>query len=95
MTGRSRCPQCQQLSPAGARNCMHCGAPLPADDSAPAPPHSSESPVSGPRAGLGIFLATTLGTLALSAVLIFVLHLPVFLLVGVLPLVWFGAARRR
>lgn len=77
---------------------MRCGAPLPLlEDRA----RQTERPEPNGRdrerrlhVGFGVFLLTLLGTLAISAFLMFVLGLPVFVVGAVLPLLWFGASRR-
>lgn len=77
---------------------MRCGAPLPPRDTALDTEGAEPRASSGERrlhVGLGVFLLTLAATLALSAVLMFVLGLPVLVVGAVLPLLWFGVRPRR
>jgi hypothetical protein len=75
------CAYCNTRNPGTARFCMECGRPLPYPVDAPAAERPSGT-------GFGAFGLSILGSLLLSAVLMFVFRLPVFLLFGFLPLLW-------
>ena len=76
---------------------MQCGTPLPPGEAGQT--RTTDDRENGGerrvRFGLGVFFLTLLGTLALSAFLMFVLGLPVFLVGAVLPLLWFTSGSRR
>ncbi len=80
------CPHCNTANPDAARYCMACGRLLPA----PVDPPPGEG--SRTTYGFGAFGLSILGSLLLSAILIFVFRLPIFFLFGFLPLLWW---RRR
>jgi len=74
------CANCGTLNPDAARFCMRCGQALP-EHLQP----TDEKPRAG---GLGTFGLSIAGSLLLSFVLIYVFKLPIFLLFGFLPLLW-------
>ena len=73
------CERCKAANPDTAHYCMQCGQPLvfTVIDDEPAS-----------RAGFGTLALSLLASLALSFVLMFVFRLPVFLVFGFLPLLW-------
>lgn len=75
------CPRCATTNPDDARFCMHCGQALPLSV-----PERDAMPRA--RGGFGVFSLSLAGSLLLSFVLIYVFKLPVFLLFGFLPLLW-------
>ena len=81
------CARCGEPNPDTARYCMNCGQGL-------SPPRSTvdSEPPRRSAAGFGVFGLSLAASLLLSFVLMYVLKLPVFLLFGFLPLLWW---RRR
>lgn len=81
------CPRCAHRNPDDARFCMNCGEPL-------GQPRGgvSEQAHRGTIGGFSAFGLSLAASLLLSFVLMYVLKLPIFLLFGFLPLLWW---RRR
>lgn len=75
------CPNCSGETRETDRYCAHCGQRLPQKLTEPNP----ESKLTGGWATLGL---TLLGSLALTLLLSWLYHFPVFILAGFLPLLW-------
>ena len=77
------CSRCGNPNPGTARFCMNCGQALPRP--AAADTNDTRRSTIG---GFSVFGLSIAASLLLSFVLMFVLKLPVFLLFGFLPLLW-------
>ena len=73
------CSSCTTANPDAAHYCMRCGQALPDAADAPAQPR---------RSGWSVLAMSVAGSLLVSFILIYVFRLPVFLLFGFLPLLW-------
>ncbi|MES2624694.1 MAG: zinc ribbon domain-containing protein [Pseudomonadota bacterium] len=77
------CNACASANPPDANFCMKCGRPL-QQEQEDIPPAKSRT------GGLTTFALSIAGSVLLSFVLMFVFGLPVFILAGFLPLLWFN-----
>ncbi len=75
------CPNCSGETRETDRYCPYCGQRLPQK-------LMEADPEPKPATDWATFAFTLLGSLALTLLLSWLLHFPVFILAGVLPLLW-------
>lgn len=75
------CPNCGASLPPGARYCPSCGEPVLQPE--PEPLRQMKE-----RPRFDVFFLTLLGSLALTFILVFVFHLPIFIFGAFLPFFW-------
>lgn len=77
------CTRCAARNPDDARFCMQCGLALPWGNT-----YDADEKPRTTIGGFSMFGLSVAASLLLSFVLMFVLKLPIFLLFGFLPLLW-------
>lgn len=83
------CPNCSGETRETDRYCPNCGVTLSVKPDQPTEQPTEQPKVeSSPLSGFGVFGITLLGSLALTAILSWVFHFPIFILAGFLPLLW-------